>query len=205
MFSAISIENRSIMEARTEQIKQHVLANSGQATCLSLGCGARIWPGFVSVDKYYIHPQVQNYDMFKLPYENESVDLIFSSHSLEHLPIRHSIMAINEWGRVLKNHGELFLAIPDLKEIMKIMLRDDVAENMKLDWFMYTLFGYQADCNIGNPPLDTPIDPGQFHTSGFTDSTITKFLSQAGLTVTDIYTYEGYRTPSLWVEAKKIN
>ena len=60
---------------------------------LHLGCGGRILDGFTNIDKYFEDPNVINFDIFQLPYEAHNTDIIFCSHVLEHLPIRHAKMS----------------------------------------------------------------------------------------------------------------
>ena len=50
------------------------------------------------------------YDGFNLPYADETVDCVHSSHVLEH--VTDSIGSLREWFRVLKPGGHLILFIP---------------------------------------------------------------------------------------------
>src|ERR1017187_2843390 len=89
---------------------------------LHLGCGGRILKGFTNVDKYHVDTGIINYDIFQLPFGNESVHTIFCSHVLEHLPIRHAKLAVQEWARVLTRgdaEGGIYLGIPDLDLILQ--------------------------------------------------------------------------------------
>ena len=169
---------------------------------LHLGCGGRILEGFINIDKYYEDPNVINFDIFQLPYDPQSVDIIFCSHVLEHLPIRHAKLAIQEWSRVLKpKDGKLYLAIPDLELILNLLLQPNLSDAER-DWFMYTLFGFQTNpANRDSNILDYPIDPGQFHTCGFTKATILRELTNNGLAVENMFNFDGWGTPSVWVEA----
>lgn len=181
------------------------LAKKKEDSCLylHLGCGPEIKEGFVNVDKYFKDPRVVNYDFFKLPYEDASVDLIYCSHSLEHLPIRHAKMALSEWGRVLKTKGKLYLAIPDLQIIIHKLLDENISEQM-YDWLLYTLFGYQTHTENNDPSiLDYEIDPGQFHVTGFTKKMIIRYLERNNIKITKIFNYDGWGTPSIWIEAEK--
>ncbi len=169
---------------------------------LHLGCGGRILDGFINIDKFYEDSKVINFDIFKLPYENQSTDIIFCSHVLEHLPIRHAKLAIKEWSRVLKpKEGKLFLAIPDLEIIIKLLLQPNLTEDER-EWFIYTLFGFQTNpANRDPSKLDYLVDPGQFHTCGFTKSSILKELTINGLSVVNMFNFDGWGTPSIWIEA----
>ena len=57
----------------------------------------------------YIEP-----DMFgtaeSIPFENNSLDYILSSHVIEHVP--NPIKAFMEWNRVLKDQGIIFMIFP---------------------------------------------------------------------------------------------
>jgi len=168
---------------------------------LNLGCGGRILEGFINIDKYYEDPQVINSDIKSLPYSDKSVDCIFCSHVLEHLPIRHAKLAIKEWERVLKDQGRLFLSIPDL-EVIIIKFLDPTIDSNSKEWLLYTLFGFQTNPGNTDPEiLDYPVDLGQFHTGGFTKETISDELKKNGFIIRDIFNFDGWGTPSIWVEA----
>lgn len=169
---------------------------------LHLGCGGRVLDGFTNIDKYFEDPNVINFDIFQLPYEDHNTDLIFCSHVLEHLPLRHAKLAVQEWARVLKpDSGKLYLAIPDLELIMQLLLRSDISDDER-EWFVYTLFGFQTNpANRDSNVLDYPVDPGQFHTCGFTKATIMKELTQNGLAIKNMFNFDGWGTPSIWIEA----
>ena len=57
---------------------------------------------------------IKKYDMSFLPqkdgYYDESVDFIFSRHSLEHSP--YPIFTLVEYNRVLKQHGKIYIEMP---------------------------------------------------------------------------------------------
>jgi len=169
---------------------------------LHLGCGGRILDGFTNIDKYFEDPNVINFDIFQLPYEDQNTDIIFCSHVLEHLPIRHARLAVKEWARVLKpGVGKLYLAIPDLEIIIKLMLDPKISSDER-DWYMYTLFGFQTNpANRDSNILNYPVDPGQFHTCGFTKATILQELARNGLAVKNMFNFDGWGTPSIWIEA----
>jgi len=169
---------------------------------LHLGCGDRILDGFINIDKYFEDTDVINFDIFQLPYKDHSTDIIFCSHVLEHLPIRHAKLAIKEWARVLKpNEGKLYLGIPDLELIIKLLLQPNLSDDERT-WFLYTLFGFQTNAaNRDSDNLNYPIDPGQFHTCGFSKATILQELNSNGLAISNMYNYDGWGTPSIYIEA----
>jgi predicted SAM-dependent methyltransferase len=90
-------------------------------TKLHLGCGPRHIPGFFHVDALaaphvdYVGP-VEKLDFL----ESNTVELIYSSHLLEHFG-RHEVdHVLLEWFRVLKPAGILRLAVPDFYQCAKL-------------------------------------------------------------------------------------
>jgi len=74
-----------------------------------IGCNRMEWafPGAIMID-----PLFTNYDALNLPLK--SVDYIFSSHCLEHLP--NWVESLNYWWENLKKSGILFLYLPDYSQ-----------------------------------------------------------------------------------------
>ena len=172
---------------------------------LHLGCGDRIWDNWHNIDKYNIkNPRVMQTDMYNLfMYPDNSIDGIYSSHSLEHLPIRHARLALKEWYRVLKPNSMLWLMIPDLEQICKNIINPNINFAAKYFWYLHTMYGWQTDSNTRNPGLDAEIDYGQFHTCGFTEELIKFYLNEDGYKVIDFMPYDGWNTPSLYIQAIK--
>lgn len=88
---------------------------------LHLGCGERFLEGYIHIDfNYYPHIDYQcsidNLYMF----EDNSIDLIYSSHNIEYFDRDEIITVLQEWKRVLKKGGILRLAVPDFESLIKI-------------------------------------------------------------------------------------
>lgn len=93
--------------------------------CINLGCGK----------KYIVDPRWENIDFVKgeniravnilegLPYKDNSIDVIFSSHMLEHFTKSEAERHIRECYRVLKPNGILRIVVPDLEDICKEYLK----------------------------------------------------------------------------------
>lgn len=79
---------------------------------LHLGCGNTIMSGWQNIDKYSTKPGVLKHDIRKLPYEDNSVSVIYSSHMIEHVHQKELPDAIQEWFRVLKPGGQLIVRCP---------------------------------------------------------------------------------------------
>ena len=194
--------NLARMLEKLEVIKK--LPTTQKGIHLHLGSGPLVLPGFINIDKYHKNQFVFNYDMFELPFHENSVDTIYTSHALEHLPIRQANAALKNWFQVLEKGGTLYMAIPDLEEIMRIMLDPEVDEIAKWTWYVYTLFGYQITPGSSPQNEHSPVDLGQFHTGGYTKDRIRTLLEHyCGFTVKEMYNYDGWSTPSIWIEAVK--
>lgn len=78
---------------------------------IDIGCGNSDWsfPGAQQCDITLAPPWN---DATKLPCQDNSFDFIFSSHCLEHIP--DYFLALNEWTRVLRKNGIIFLYIPSI-------------------------------------------------------------------------------------------
>ena len=119
-----------------------------QAICLNLGCGSTFHPDWRNLD---ISPNSDGIEIWDakngIPAKNKSVDFIYHSHMLEHLNEEDGKNLIRECFRVLKPHGVLRVAVPDLevicKEFVNALSRVDRGEkNGKVDahWLRLELF-----------------------------------------------------------------
>jgi predicted SAM-dependent methyltransferase len=85
---------------------------------LHLGCGSKHIPGFVHVDledyPHIDHRVPVNALTFA---EDDSVELIYASHVLEHFGRNEIDQVLREWFRVLRKGGILRLAVPDFQAI----------------------------------------------------------------------------------------
>ena len=129
---------------------------------LDVGSGPVPREGFTGVDLYAEAPGIVHAPMNKLPYDDEYVDEIYSSHALEHIGKYEIIPTLAEWWRVLKFDGLLTIEVPDLSWCCKNWLK-----YQNNQWPMDALFGTQAD-------------NGQYHKTGFTRLILCSYLEQAG-------------------------
>lgn len=88
---------------------------------LHLGCGARYIRGFAHIDLAdYTHIDYKR-DVSDLSvFADESVELIYSSHTLEYFDRLEVRDTLREWHRVLKKGGILRVAVPDFEALIKI-------------------------------------------------------------------------------------
>lgn len=98
--------------------------NADGKTYLNLGCGEHVHPAYINVDIQeapHVH-FVQPVDQLG-HFESNSVDMIYSSHCLEHFGIRETSRVLTEWYRVLKPGGLLTLSVPDFDSMVAIYKR----------------------------------------------------------------------------------
>lgn len=95
--------------------------NTNDRVYVNLGCGAHTSKEFVNVDTrpmlhiHYIH-EVEELPMFA----NRTVDLLYASHLLEHVPRDRLERTLKEWYRVLKSGGVLRFGVPDFEGLLRI-------------------------------------------------------------------------------------
>ena len=109
---------------------------------LNLGCASQIVDGWINVD-YALGARMAKYPLFtflnnrlklfnsswdkrifihdltcELPWANEEVDIIYTSHTLEHLSKQDGYYLLCESFRILRNGGVLRIVVPDLNFVV---------------------------------------------------------------------------------------
>jgi len=78
---------------------------------IHVGCGYEKFEGWENYDR--------EVDISKpLPFENETVDYMFSNHMLEHVTQHQGFRFLKDCFRVLKPGGVLRVGVPDIKRIL---------------------------------------------------------------------------------------
>ncbi|MCX5804133.1 MAG: methyltransferase domain-containing protein [Proteobacteria bacterium] len=129
---------------------------------LQLGCGSRHFEGYINIDWRKTRATDLVCDIRKLPYIDNSVELIETYHVIEHLP-RHDLpKTLKEWHRILVEGGKLIIECPDFDEIVKRYLEGD---ERQLDG----IFGLQRF-------------EGDYHLFGYNTARLTRVLKECGFT-----------------------
>lgn len=139
---------------------------------LNLGCYDKKLPGFTNVDiREEANPDLVD-DAFKLNKINDnSVQIIYSSHMLEHLSYEDSKSALKVWYNKLVNGGILRLAVPDFESICKRYIYKG-----NIDEVLHSVCGSQKH-------------KFDFHYNIFDESRLTSFLKQAGFSKISRYNW----------------
>ncbi|BAY07241.1 class I SAM-dependent methyltransferase [Calothrix sp. NIES-2098] len=131
---------------------------------LHLGCGKVNHPKFINIDARpasHIH-YVRAIDDLS-PFKNNSVNLIYACHCLEHFSYNQVPLILKEWHRALKINGTLRISVPDFDKLIKIY--QDCNQN--LDAIMGLLMGGQ-DYQFN------------FHKAAFNEASLKKLLLNVG-------------------------
>jgi len=135
---------------------------------LNLGCGGALLKGYVNIDKYYSKAD-QRMDVRHLDYPDESVDEVYSSHLVEHIPASDFPATLREWLRVLKIGGRLKIRCPNITTHMRRWLAGDLA--FRASTGLHSILGMQ---NRG---------PGYLNHNLFDVESLRHFVEQAGFSI----------------------
>lgn len=142
---------------------------------LNLGCYDKKLPGFTNVDiRPECDPDVVD-DAFKLEtFEEESVDLIYCSHMLEHLSYKDTLSALRRWNTLLKRGGILRLAVPDFNALCRRYMYTGNIEEV-----LHSMMGSQKH-------------PFDFHLNCFDQDRLTALLVATGFS--NVRKWEWHKT-----------
>lgn len=126
---------------------------------INLGCGSQVIDGWINVD-YSLGAHFMKIPLFralnrklklfaldwspsivlhnitkKFPWDDKSVDVIYSSHALEHLTKEQGADCLMECHRVLKKGGVIRIVVPDLA----VVVNDYTSGNLAGSDFLETL------------------------------------------------------------------
>jgi len=127
---------------------------------LHLGCGNNHFEGYKNIDLRKTRATDLVCNIKKLPYPDNSVELIETYHVVEHLPRHELPKALNEWHRVLILGGILIIECPDFDKAVK----EYVEGNEKR---INNIFGLQRF-------------PGDTHMFGYNFKRLKNLLEEAG-------------------------
>jgi predicted SAM-dependent methyltransferase len=95
---------------------------------LHLGCGKKSIKGFINIDIQESESVDMIADIMDLPYEKNSISLIYGCSMLEHFGKNNKLSffrntswtdVIEYWYTILKPGGELYISVPDFEAICK--------------------------------------------------------------------------------------
>jgi predicted SAM-dependent methyltransferase len=157
-----------LMGKLSRKIFPHKLPkNSNGNVYLHLGCGTINRPEFINIDGYpYPHVHyVQGIEKLSR-FHNETIDLIYACHCLEHFEYFKTKAVLEEWYRVLKGKGILRLSVPDFDKLLVIYKNN----GKDLDLIMPQLMGGQNN-------------KYNFHLTAFSMVNLFRLLTNVGFSI----------------------
>ena len=160
--------------------------NPADAKRLHLGCGNIRLPGFCNVDILTTAAVDVVSDISKLDnFADDSIELIYACHVLEHFSHDDAVNVLLRWFDVLKPGGELRISVPDIDRIVKIY-HDN----------------WQHFQTTGNSPWVGLLyggqgDPYDFHKTGFNFCWMRYLLEKIGYVEVAEYPHEPHFVPGV--------
>jgi len=147
---------------------RHMAIEPGKKKILDIGSGGnpiRTDEGrVVTVDmRSEMNPDYRC-DFRRLPMASEEFDIVWSSHSLEHVNRSEVEPTVTEWARVLKQDGELRLLLPNLEWAAKKLLSNGGLNDPVVLDVLYAQQTYDLD----------------YHKTGFTPASLKALLQKIG-------------------------
>lgn len=132
---------------------------------LHIGCGKINYPGFVNIDAQpWPHVHLVNDNLARLEaFADQTVDLVYMCHILEHLKRPEMKDVIGEMFRVLKPGGIFRLSVPDFDRLLEV----------------YRASGGQID-TIHNQLMGGQDSPYNIHYTVCTAGSMQKLLAEVG-------------------------
>lgn len=148
---------------------------------LNLGCFNKKMHGFTNIDiRKDVNPDVVDDILTLSTFENDSVDLIYACHVLEHFSREQSLDALRRWKQVLKIDGKLRISVPDIQATCEhyVCYKD-------LDLLKCLFYGSQKH-------------EYDFHYTGWDFQTLKRDLLQVGFV--EVYEYSWQKTEHAHVD-----
>lgn len=119
---------------------------------IEIGCGEKRREGYEWCDIRNLPGVDHICRVDALPFDDASIDEIYSRHLIEHLTLKEFLKTLVEWNRVLKVGGELYIICPNLlwhleqilKGTHKSFYTKEFGNNDRY-WGFGSLFGWQQN------------------------------------------------------------
>lgn len=158
---------------------------------------------WILVDKYVKEPGIDNWDATSLELLGDrTMEVIYASHLLEHIPHPQVPEVLYLWFRKLKIGGEIIINVPDLNWTARQIMKYEHGNLLDSDVFD-TFNGHNSLQDI---IYGTHSHEGERHQSGYTKRSLTELLTEAGYSTIDIQeTFDAHEMQVLMATAWKEN
>jgi len=206
------------------------MKNSETEIKLNIGCGGRPLDGYINIDaddldtmkkrypeqEFNDNLKIYDYDIFNLPFADESVSEIRADSLVEHLSFIEEPKFFHEIKRILKPGGLFLFSTTNFEEIVKLWLkaednwkeffRNDEEAISKHHWFGQYSYGDQNRWGYLTAMIfGSQNGKGQFHKNCYTIPKIKAILKYLNFEQLEISTslWKGDRDPMINVRALK--
>lgn len=120
---------------------------------IEIGCGEKLRKGYIHCDIRKVKGVDYVCKANNLPFKDNSVDEIYTRHLIEHFTFKEFLSTLQEWNRVLKIRGRLYIICPNLIWHLKQIINSNhksfyekiPGKNNHRYWGFGSLFGWQQD------------------------------------------------------------
>lgn len=124
------------------------------------------------IDKYIKEPHIKNWDgRFLDEVEDESIEHIYSSHTLEHFEHEHIPAILETWKRKLKVGGKLTINVPNILWVLKRL--NALEQDGFLDGYYNTFAGEHGLLSV---IYGSQSHEGEYHKGAFTPQYLESLL-----------------------------
>jgi len=120
LISYAHLLNRKRVNKKRVALAKQKLKKYQQPYCLHLGCGKIHLDGWLNIDLDSEGAADIQLDItWPLPFDDNSCQLIFTEHMLEHLSVEQGVALLKECFRALQKGGVLRVAMPSLDRLIQ--------------------------------------------------------------------------------------
>lgn len=130
------------------------------------------------VDLHAKDGTITNWNATELPVGDETVEVIYTSHLLEHLPHVQTKSVLKHWYNKLKRGGTLIINVPDLEWACKQVLKK--SQNGLLDGYYNQ---WEGEHGLLSVIYGSQSHEGEYHKAGFIVDELVNLLSDLGYKV----------------------
>jgi len=119
---------------------------------LEIGCGKKPRKGYQTCDVRNLPNVDYVCKADKLPFENNIINEVYSRHVVEHFTLKEFLKVLQEWNRVLKQGGEIYIICPNLLWHLDQILKGEhksfynkASKKNDRYWGFGSLFGWQQN------------------------------------------------------------
>ncbi|NJO92834.1 MAG: methyltransferase domain-containing protein [Chloroflexia bacterium] len=117
-------------------------------TYLNLGCGSRLHKEWTNIDFVSNNEHVKAHNLLQgIPFNDETFQVVYHSHVLEHFTKTDGEKFIQACFRVLKKGGIIRIAVPNLEQIareylknMELALKGETHAQHDYNWIMLEMY-----------------------------------------------------------------